>query len=190
MPGVVKPEEVPQKEVVPPREQPKKEKVKKRALKTKKPAPSPKALKNIARPDEAVARIREKIAAEEAVDRIRRKVKEKETTSREITIAARAPARVYRYEELDAELRAYFEKISLMINGAWSLPEALRNKGFKTILSIHIRRDGTIESLWIEEGSGNKFYDESALRAINKVTPLPPLPKKWKEEAIDLGLRF
>lgn len=188
---VIRPEEVRPKKEVSPLEKPEKEKIRPKARKGKKPVVIAKIKKDSHRPDDAVAKIREKIAAEEAVENIRKKVKEKETTSSgKIKIAARPPTKVYHYDELDAELKAYFDKISLMVNEAWSLPEALRNKGFKTILSIHIRRDGTIESLWIEEGSGNKFYDESTLRAINKVTPLPPLPKRWKEEAIDLGLRF
>ena len=188
---VVRPEEVrPKKEVRQP-EKLEKEKIKHKARKAKKPVVIAKTRKDTARPDDAVAKIREKVAAEEAVENIRNKVKEKETTSSgKIKLAPRPPTKVYHYDELDVELKAYFDKITQMINEAWSLPEALRNKGFKTILSIHVRRDGTIENLWIEEGSGNKLYDESTLRAISKVTPLPPLPKRWKEEAIDLGLRF
>lgn len=198
---VARPEEVQQKkdEIRPP-EKPEKEKIAPKELKvrkpvvsvkTKKPAVSAKTIKDTARPDDAVAKIREKIAAEEAVEKIRKKVTKKETTSTgKIKIAARPPTKVYQRDELDAELKAYFDKITRMITEAWSLPETLENKGFKTILSIHINRDGTIESLFIEEGSGNRLYDESTVRAINKVTPLPPLPKGWNEEAIDLGLRF
>lgn len=188
---VIIPEEARPKKEVSPLEKPEKEKIRPKARKGKKPTVIAKIKKDSHRPDDAVAKIREKIAAEEAVENIRKRVKEKETTSSgKIKIAARPPTKVLDYDELNAELKAYYDKISRMITEAWSLPEALRNKGFKTILSIHIRRDGTIESLWIEEGSGNKFYDESTLRAISKVTPLPPLPKGWKEEAIDLGFRF
>lgn len=207
-PAVVKTEEVPKKEEVqpsPPPEKPKieKNKQKSRMVTVRKSIAIPKTVKDEVNPEEAISQLREKFAPEEAVNRIRRKVKDKETvlsgeskkdsetaSSSEVKIAAMAPARVYHYEELDAELRAYFEKVSQMIREAWTLPEILRNKGYRTILSIHVQRDGMIESLWIEEGSGNKYYDESTLRAINKVTPLPPLPKVWSEETIDLGLRF
>lgn len=200
-PDVLQPEEVVQNREAPPEvpvpriEQ--KEKIKERAVmhravkKAKKGTTIPKKLKDTAKPDEAVAKLREKIAAEEAVERIRKKIKAKEAVSADrVKVAARPPARIYQYEELDAELRAYFEKISRIVRDSWSLPGDLRNKGFKTVLSININRDGTIESLWLEKGSGNKFYDESAFRAINKVNPLPPLPKAWKEESIDLGFNF
>lgn len=177
----VRPEGVSRKEEVRPIEKPSKKRVKE--LK--------KAKKEDARPDKVIVKFREKVAAEEAVEKIRKKVRNKETvSSRDIRIASTPPARVYRYEELDKELQAYYDKIALIIRNAWSLPEILSNKGYKTILSIHISRDGTIQSLWIEKGSGNRFYDESTLRAVKKVSPLPPLPKGWKERFIDLGFNF
>lgn len=189
----VKSEDLPGKEEIKRLEKPKEEEIKheKATTKIEKKINLSKA-RDVERPDEAISKLREKIYAEEAVEKLKKKIKDKQTAlpNGGIKIAARAPARVYHYDELSAELKAYVEKISKVINGAWSLPENLRNKGFKTILSIHVRRDGAIESLWIEEGSGNKFYDESTLRAINKVSPLPPLPKGWKDDAIDLGLIF
>lgn len=190
-PVTVKAEQpVPMQEIRPV-EKPEPEKVAHKARKSGKAVVMPKVVRETAKADEAISKLREKIAADEAVDRIRRKMREKEVASDSgVKIAQKAPARVYQYEELDAELKAYFDKISRAIREAWSLPGALRDKGYKTVLSIHVLRDGTIESLWIEEASGNRYYDESALRAINKVTPLPPLPKGWKEGHIDLGLRF
>lgn len=220
-PEIVKPqdaskEEIPQKEDVPPHERPKVEPkeepklkvevkdikhkaktIKHKAInkKSRKEIAVPKPKEDAARPDEAVAKMREKIAAEEAVEgtveKIRKKVREKEAVSgNSVKIAARPPARVHSYEEFDAELKTYVDKIRQTIREAWSLPDVLKNRGFKTTLSIHVHRNGTIESLWIGEGSGNKFYDESTLRAINKVTPLPPLPKGWKEDTIDLEVIF
>lgn len=178
-----------------PIEEPKPPMVARKARKSSKVVAMPKALRKAVKPDEAISKMREKVAAEEAVDRIRKKMREKEpaTTSASgsgVKIAQKAPARVYQYEELDAELRAYFDKISRAVMSAWFLPDSLRNKGYKAVLSIHVLRDGTVESLWIEEGSGNRYYDDSAMRAINKINPLPPLPKGWREEYIDLGLRF
>lgn len=195
MPDVVKAEPpVPMQEEVRPVEKSKPEKVVHKARKSSKIAAMPKTLREAVKPDEAISKMREKIAAEEAVDRIRKKMREKEpavsASGSGVKIAQKAPARVYQYEELDAELRAYFDKISRAVMSAWFLPDSLRNKGYKAVLSIHVLRDGTVESLWIEEGSGNRYYDDSAMRAINKINPLPPLPKGWREEYIDLGLRF
>lgn len=188
-PEAAEPEKLPQKSDVTPLKKPVKQKIN---VKEKKASAISKVRKDETGYDEAVAKLREKVAAEDAVEKIKRKVKaNKETVSESaVKVADRAPKKVYHYEELDKELRAYFEKVSRIIRDAWFLPEGLRDKGYKTTLSIHVRRDGSIESLWIEDGSGNRLYDDSTLRAINKVTPLPPLPKGWKEGAIDLGLRF
>ena len=187
-PEAAEPEKLPQEQDVRSLKRPDKQKI---SAKGKKASAISKTKKDEAGYDEAVAKLREKVAAEDAVEKIRRKVKENKTAQDSaVKIADRAPKKVYHYEELDKELRAYFEKVSRIIRNAWFLPEGLRTKGYKTTLSIHVRRDGSIESLWIESGSGNKLYDDSTLRAINEVNPLPPLPKGWKERAIDLGLRF
>lgn len=188
---VIIPEEVRSKKEVRPLEKPEKEKIRPKASKGKKPTVIAKINKYSHRPDDAVAKIREKIATEEAVENIRKKVKEKETTSSgKIKVAARPPTRVYHYEELDAELKAYFDKIEKIILEQWSLPSLLGNKGYKTTLAVHIRKDGTIESIWLEGTSGNGYYDDSTIRAVNKVKMLPPLPKGWKSDSIDLGLEF
>lgn len=151
----------------------------------------PKHKEDAARPNEAIAKMREKFAAEEAVERIRKKVKEKETASgSEIKVAARAPAKIYHYQELDDEMKAYYAKISQIIRNAWMLPDVLRNKGYKTVIALKVLKDGTVESLWIMQKSGNSSYDETTVRAINKVATLPPLPNVWKEGAIDLGFNF
>jgi outer membrane biosynthesis protein TonB len=199
-PEAVKAEEAPKNEELIPREEPKvepevkvKDIIKPKAIKKSRKEvviPKPKHKEDAAKPENAIAKMREKVAAEEAVERIRKKVSEKETASSgAIKIAAKAPARVYRYEELEDEMKAYYAIISQSIRNAWSLPDILRNRGYKTVLAIHVLKDGTVQSLWIEEKSGNNFYDETTVRAINKVT-LPPLPKVWKDESIDLGFNF
>lgn len=197
-PETVKAVEVPKEEEVIPHEEPRVElKVKVKDIKYKaikkarKPPVVQKQKEDAARPDDAIKKMREKVAAEDAVDRIRRRVREKEAVYGDtVKLAARPPSKVYHYEELDDEMKAYYAKISEIIRNAWSLPDVLRKKGYKTVLAIHVLKDGTVQSLWIEEKSGNSFYDETTVRAINKVTILPPLPKGWKEGSIDLGFNF
>lgn len=151
----------------------------------------PKKKEFTARPDDAIAKMRERVAAEEAVEKIRKKVKAKETASREgKKIAAKAPAKVYYFEELDDEMKAYYATISQIIRNAWILPDVLRNKGYKTVIALKVLKDGTVQSIFIIQKSGNDYFDETAVRATNKIISLPPLPKIWKEEFIDLGFDF
>ena len=197
-PEAVKAEEAPKNEEPIPREEPKVEpKVKAKDIKPKtikKEKKAPVILKHkedAAMLDDAMRKIKEKVIAEEAVEGIRKKVREKETASSGgIKMAAKAPAKVYHYEELDDEMKAYYAEISQTIRNSWILPDILRNKGYKTVIALKVLKDGTVQGFWIMEKSGNSFYDETTVRAINKVTTLPPLPKAWKEGSIDFGFNF
>ncbi|MBI4745491.1 MAG: hypothetical protein HY786_02855, partial [Deltaproteobacteria bacterium] len=105
-PEAVEAEEVPKSEELVPREEPKVEpqvKVKEKDIKPKamKKArkeviiPKPKHKEEAARPEDAIAKMRDKVAADEAVERIRKKVREKESASSgDIKSAAKAPAKV------------------------------------------------------------------------------------------------
>lgn len=199
-PETVKAAEAPKEEEVIPSEEPRMEpkvKVKVKDIKhnaIKKARKAPVILKpkeDAAKPDDAIAKLREKFAAEDAVERVRKRVREKETASnREVKVAARPPVKVYHYEELDAEMSLYYDKIKRLITEKWSVPPYLSNKGYIARLAIHIRKDGTIESMWMEKASLDGRYDDQVFKVINKVGGLPPLPKGWKGDSIDLGLEF
>lgn len=45
---------------------------------------------------------------------------------------------------------------------------------FEVVISFHINKNGSVDSLRIVRSSGNSFYDNSAVKAIRKASPLPP----------------
>lgn len=53
---------------------------------------------------------------------------------------------------------------------------------------IKILKSGKIADIWIETRSGNRYLDQSAVRAVKKASPLPPLPEGYN--SYDVGLRF
>ncbi len=93
---------------------------------------------------------------------------------------------------LSIKHKMYYNLIWQRIRSVWVLPEeALHGqKNLETIIAIRIGRDGQIENLQFEKKSGNAQLDESALRAIKKANPLPPLPPGIEEDKFDLGIRF
>lgn len=200
-PEAVIAEEAPIKGTVP-REEPKVEPKVKVKEKDIKPKAIKKANKDVVIPkhkhkedaamlDDAMQKIKDKVTAEEAVEKKIKKYKDEETASGGgIKISAKAPAKVYHYEELDAEMSLYYDKIKLLITEKWSVPPYLSNKGYVARLAIHVRKDGTIESMWMEKASVDRRYDDQVFKVINKVGGLPPLPKGWKDDSIDLGLEF
>jgi TonB family protein len=92
----------------------------------------------------------------------------------------------------DIRFRAYYDRIWSQIRAAWVLPEgvAASEEDLLTVVGIRISTTGVIEDHWIEKGSGNLYYDQSALRAIRKASPLPPLPPDLDEESLEVGINF
>jgi colicin import membrane protein len=85
----------------------------------------------------------------------------------------------------------YYESVWNKIQSAWILPrhaEARRN--LEAIVMITIARDGKIVKTQFEKRSGDPTLDNSALRAIQKADPLPPLPAGLGGNTLELGIRF
>lgn len=91
----------------------------------------------------------------------------------------------------DIRFRAYYDKIWSQIRAGWVVQGvAASEKDLLTIVGIRISTTGVIEDQWIEKGSGNIYYDQSALRAIRKASPLPPLPQGLDDKSLEVGINF
>jgi colicin import membrane protein len=88
--------------------------------------------------------------------------------------------------------KMYYNLIWQRIRSAWVLSEGALGgkKDLETIIAIRIGKDGQIEEIQFEKKSGNAQLDESALRAIKKANPLPPLPPGFEGDKFDVGVRF
>jgi TonB family protein len=86
--------------------------------------------------------------------------------------------------------RAYHDRIWAKIRSSWVIPVGVISEAkLLTVVGIRIAADGEIEQFWIEEKSGNEYYDQSAIRAIGKANPLPPLPEE-SEAPLEVGINF
>ena len=86
--------------------------------------------------------------------------------------------------------KAYYDRIWAQIKSSWVLPEGVTSKvSLITVVRIRIAPNGEIEQSWIEERSGNDYYDQSALRAIRKAT-LSPLPDELSDAPLEVGINF
>ncbi len=79
---------------------------------------------------------------------------------------------------------AYYGTIHNHIRQHWAFPD-LGEENLMAIVSFKINRDGNIESIKLEESSGNAFFDRSTLNAISKAIPLPRPPFE-----MEVGIRF
>jgi TonB family protein len=66
----------------------------------------------------------------------------------------------------------------------------LPRENIEAIIQVQILRNGTIANVSFEKRSGNRYFDESALKAIKKASPLPPFPAWMRDSSIDVGIRF
>ncbi len=84
---------------------------------------------------------------------------------------------------------SYYAQIIRKIENEYVVPPNFDSAGLEVVLiSIHIDSKGkVVGSPTIDKSSGNIFFDQSALKAIAKASPLPPPPPLIE---MPIGLRF
>jgi TonB family protein len=92
----------------------------------------------------------------------------------------------------DLRFRLYYQAIWNKIQKSWILPaynSQLKNQ-LEAIVILKISRDGTILNIDFEKKSGDNNMDQSVIRALKKASPLPPLPEDFRENMLEVGIRF
>jgi colicin import membrane protein len=84
----------------------------------------------------------------------------------------------------------YGDRVKETISRNWVFSEAIRTQGLETRVMVVINREGGIMELRVEKSSGNTIFDESAIRAVRKSAPLPPLPQVISYPKVEISLRF
>jgi TonB family protein len=66
----------------------------------------------------------------------------------------------------------------------------LPKDNIETVVLARILRNGAVTDVTFEKRSGNRYFDDSAIRAIKKASPFPPLPAWIRDNSIEIGIRF
>jgi TonB family protein len=90
---------------------------------------------------------------------------------------------------LDPAMQKYLLDVYEKVKNAWNVP-GMAKKDLETIVTIKVRRDGRITDINIEKRSGNRVYDESVLRVLRAVEPLPIIPPSLNADSLEIGFRF
>lgn len=73
----------------------------------------------------------------------------------------------------------------------WTLPAALMPKNnVAAVIEVRIAQSGAVEYIGFEKRSGSHYFDESALRAVKKSIPFPPIAGWATGRSIEIGIRF
>ncbi len=70
----------------------------------------------------------------------------------------------------------YAGQIQVAIQRHWQMPGELANRKIKVVLGLRIGSDGIVRDVWVDESSGVRMFDETALRAVRAASPLPAPP--------------
>ncbi len=88
-------------------------------------------------------------------------------------------------------LRIYQMEVEVLIKSNWSFPDALANKkNIEAVVLLKVKNDGTVTDMELVKSSGNRMFDQSVIKAIEKSKPLPPLPEGYKKRNEELEINF
>ena len=86
--------------------------------------------------------------------------------------------------EYAAYLRAWVARVERV--GNLNYPEEARRRGLsgRLVMTVAVRRDGSIENVLLNSSSGLGILDQAAMRIVRLAEPFPPLPET--EEKVDV----
>ncbi|MFO8240213.1 MAG: TonB family protein [Dissulfuribacterales bacterium] len=93
--------------------------------------------------------------------------------------------------EQNEVLRLYCIDVWAKVRNQWILPEQLLDKtGLTSIVIVRIAQDGTVLEAEYEHKSGHALFDRSAMGAVQRAAPFPPLPRALRPGPLEIGIRF
>ena len=82
----------------------------------------------------------------------------------------------------------YVDQMLSMIQSNWVRP--IVGSGVEATISYRISRDGRVTDVSISQSSGMNSFDLAALRAVQASSPLPPLPRAFRDGWLGVHLIF
>jgi colicin import membrane protein len=89
---------------------------------------------------------------------------------------------------IDPALARYLVVVRDRIETAWTIPFISGQKNLETKATIKVRKDGRVVDINLDKRSGNRVFDESVVRALRMIDPLPPLPSSTAEDPLEIEL--
>ena len=144
---------------------------------------------------EALEEIRKKIALDDIQKRVAQKERShKEREEERPATPLPTPPQISSLKASPELLAIYSSIVKAKILEEWTIPENLLKEkelfDLETTIVVIIERDGRIQKPKFEKKSGNAIYDQSAMRAIKKAEPFPPIPRELGENTLEYEMRF
>ncbi|MBI3609025.1 MAG: TonB family protein [Nitrospirae bacterium] len=84
----------------------------------------------------------------------------------------------------------YMNALVRKMDANWSPPGSGSGEGREVLVTFTILRDGSVRDPGIGQSSGNVFYDQAALRSVQRSIPFPPLPPGYPEDNLKVHFSF
>jgi TonB family protein len=95
-------------------------------------------------------------------------------------------APVARLDNPDFTYGYYVDQMLALISRNWVRPPV--GGGIEAWVHYRIERDGKVTGIEIIRSSGINSFDLAALRAVQSSSPLPPLPRAYRESSLGVNL--
>jgi len=83
---------------------------------------------------------------------------------------------------ISPEVAAWLKRAKFHVRKNWVVPPGFRTQALEALVEVNLDASGAVRGTpRITHASGNPWYDEGVIRAIQKSSPLPPPPEagKW-----------
>ncbi len=78
------------------------------------------------------------------------------------------------------EFIMYTEQVKQQVKKSWIVTE--KKPGLTATVRFGVQPDGEVFAIELVKRSGDRAFDESVVRAVNKANPLPPPPQTYQQE--------
>ena len=86
----------------------------------------------------------------------------------------------------------YIAVVKDRVYSRWNPPSTFVLGGRKSgaVATFRIMKNGQVLQISLKESSGHRLFDQSAMAALTTLKGLPPLPADFKEDHLDVVMRF
>lgn len=87
---------------------------------------------------------------------------------------------------------SYLVEIAMIIRQNWLFtPQLIRERGnVKAYVAMTIQPDGSVSNIVFDRKSVSEYFNDTVFKAIEKSSPLPPVPEEVSRRALKIGLVF
>lgn len=129
-----------------------------------------------------------KVAAEDARSALAEMIR-RQGVNEAGSSSARRPSDGKRVDSIVAQ--NYYAALYDRVKSFWILPEMRQwDASLETVIVATVLRNGSIAKTVVEKKSSDPFFDQLAVKALQKAAPLPEMPKLLKMNSIEIGFRF